>query len=86
MEQLKAKYENLKTKARKVAAHDKSYVKGTGGGPPQYPEEDPVIKAVLRVINEKTVVGFNNPFDSDSAPSLCSVTSQEPEQVRTPTC
>ncbi|KAG5892348.1 hypothetical protein JTB14_011214 [Gonioctena quinquepunctata] len=53
MEQLKAKYENLKTKARKCAAENRGYYRGTGGGPTNEPDWDPVVEAVLRVINEK---------------------------------
>ncbi|KAG5863950.1 hypothetical protein JTB14_006841 [Gonioctena quinquepunctata] len=66
MEQLKAKYENLKTKARKCAAENRGYYRGTGGGPTNEPDWDPVVEAVLRVINEKTVIGFHNPNDSDA--------------------
>ncbi|KAG5882712.1 hypothetical protein JTB14_020556 [Gonioctena quinquepunctata] len=66
MEQLKAKYENLKTKARKCAAENRGYYRGTGGGPTNEPDWDPVVEAVLKVINEKTVIGFHNPNDSDA--------------------
>lgn len=66
MEQLKGKYENLKTKARKYAADNKKYLQTTGGGPPHDPDWDPVIEAILRVMNEKTVIGFHNTNDSDA--------------------
>lgn len=66
VDQLKSKYENLKTRARKCAAENKQYWRGTGGGPSQEPDWDPVIEAILRVINEKTVCGVQNPHDSDS--------------------
>ncbi|KAG5866577.1 hypothetical protein JTB14_017022 [Gonioctena quinquepunctata] len=58
MEQLKAKYENLKTKARKCAAENRGYYRGTGGGPTNEPDWDPVVEAVLRVINEKLSLVF----------------------------
>ncbi|KAG5878537.1 hypothetical protein JTB14_024538 [Gonioctena quinquepunctata] len=57
MEQLKAKYENLKTKARKCAAENRGYYRGTGGGPTNEPDWDPVLK-ILRVINEKLSLVF----------------------------
>lgn len=66
IEQLKSKFENLKTKARKTVAGYTKNIKGTGGGPPIYLETDPVIEAVLRIINYKTVVGLQNNFDCDS--------------------
>ncbi|CAG9818152.1 unnamed protein product [Phaedon cochleariae] len=65
LEQLKSKYENLKTKLRKCAASYQKHLKGTGGGPSNEPDWDPVIEAVLRIINEKPVIGFQNSFDSD---------------------
>ncbi|KAK4885797.1 hypothetical protein RN001_002068 [Aquatica leii] len=64
-DQLKIKYENLKMKARKFAA-DQRFCQGTGGGPPNINIKDPVLDAVLRIINFKTVVGLINPFDIDS--------------------
>ncbi|KAG5895457.1 hypothetical protein JTB14_001333 [Gonioctena quinquepunctata] len=53
-------------KARKCAAENRGYYRGTGGGPTNEPDWDPVVEAVLRVINEKTVIGFHNPNDSDA--------------------
>ncbi|KAG5888513.1 hypothetical protein JTB14_018444 [Gonioctena quinquepunctata] len=58
MDQLKSKYDNLKTKTRKVVAAQRTYIKGTGGGPPVTDKFDPVIENVLKIINIKTVVGF----------------------------
>lgn len=67
IEQLKSKYDNLKTKARKDVAKQKSYRKETGGGPPDNGGgPDPVTESVLEIINIKTVVGLESPFDSDS--------------------
>lgn len=65
LDQMKVKYDNLKCKARKIYAADKIYMQGTGGGPAGNSETDPVIEAVLRIINKKTVTGLHNPFDTD---------------------
>ncbi|KAK4881728.1 hypothetical protein RN001_005047, partial [Aquatica leii] len=61
-DQLKIKYENLKMKAQRFAA-DHRFCQGTGGGPPNINIKDPVLDAVLRIINFKTVVGLINSFD-----------------------
>ncbi|KAL1490212.1 hypothetical protein ABEB36_012944 [Hypothenemus hampei] len=66
MEQLKTKYDNLKTKTRKIVAAQKNHVKGTGGGAPINDKLDPVVEAILKIINIKTVVGFENVFDSEN--------------------
>ncbi|CAG9836276.1 unnamed protein product [Diabrotica balteata] len=65
VEQVKNKYDNIKTRTRKVVAKENSYLRGTGGGPEIKTLEDPVIEATLRIINEKTVVGLKTIFDSD---------------------
>lgn len=67
-QQIKAKYDNLKTKARKTVADQKLYIKGTGGGPCNLDSSvDAVTAAVLNIINFKTVVGLFNPFDDDNS-------------------
>jgi hypothetical protein len=63
--QIKTKFDNLKTKARKTVAANKQSVTRTGGGPSEYTDIDPVTDAVLQIINMKTVTGFNNPWDCD---------------------
>ncbi|KAG5864206.1 hypothetical protein JTB14_010014 [Gonioctena quinquepunctata] len=65
MDQLKSKYDNLKTKTRKVVAAQRTYIKGTGGGPSVTDKFDPVIENVLKIINIKTVVGFDSILDCD---------------------
>lgn len=65
MEQIKGKYDNLKTKARKAVAAEKTYIKGTGGGKCMK-TENPVIDAVLNILNVKTVVGLQPEFDCDA--------------------
>ncbi|KAG5875188.1 hypothetical protein JTB14_006847 [Gonioctena quinquepunctata] len=65
MDQLKSKYDNLKTKTRKVVVAQRTYIKGTGGGPPVTDKFDPVIENVLKIINIKTVVGFDSILDCD---------------------
>nr|CAH7717102.1 unnamed protein product [Callosobruchus chinensis] len=66
LDQLKMKYENLKAKARKMVALQMSCMTGTGGGPAQIPESDPVLETVISLINKKTVVGLHSPWDSDN--------------------
>ncbi|XP_074038652.1 myb/SANT-like DNA-binding domain-containing protein 3 isoform X2 [Leptinotarsa decemlineata] len=53
--QIKAKFDNLKTKARKDMAKQKSYMTGTGGGPAIKIDLDPVTEATLNIINMKTL-------------------------------
>ena len=66
LEQIKIKYDNLIRKAWKVAASNNKYIVGTGDGPSQKPMSDPVlINTVPRIVNAKTVVGLENPCDSD---------------------
>jgi hypothetical protein len=66
VEQMKSKFDNLKTKARKVVAAEKSYMKGTGGGEYRGNNGNPIIEAVVNIINFKTVVGLQSDFDSDA--------------------
>lgn len=63
IEQLVSKYENLKNKTRKYAANLKAYKK-TGGGSTK-DERDPVLDAVIEIINKKTIFGELNDFDDD---------------------
>jgi hypothetical protein len=65
VDQLKSKYDNLKTKARKVVAENRTYRQKTGGGGASSDKFDAVIEAVLRIINIKSVVGFENSVDCD---------------------
>lgn len=53
IDQLKSKYDNLKTKTRKMVAQEKAYIKGTGGGGPIYKTTDPVIDMILKIIDWK---------------------------------
>nr|CAH7725217.1 unnamed protein product [Callosobruchus chinensis] len=64
LDQLKMKYENLKAKARKMVALQRSCMTGTGGGPAQIPESDPVLETIISLINKKTVVGLH--WDGDN--------------------
>ncbi|KAJ8930309.1 hypothetical protein NQ314_016858, partial [Rhamnusium bicolor] len=65
--QLRSKFDNLKTQARKVAVNSRMYFKDTGGGPSFDDNLDPIIEAVLKIINFKTVVGLEPTFDCDSS-------------------
>lgn len=60
-----SKYDNLKTLARKVVANKRSYCKGTGGGPFVGDDLDPIVEAILKIINVKTVIGIDFTGDSD---------------------
>jgi hypothetical protein len=75
IEQLKTKYDNLKTKARKDVAEEKNKIKQTGGGP-SYPDNrlNPITEAVLNIINYKTVIGLES-CDSDSTNNTTKVTA-----------
>ncbi|CAH1113904.1 unnamed protein product [Psylliodes chrysocephalus] len=64
-DQLKSKFDNLKTKTRKIVAQERAHIKGTGGGGPLPPDYDPVIQLIVKIINWKTVVGLENTFGSD---------------------
>ncbi|KAG5886558.1 hypothetical protein JTB14_027425 [Gonioctena quinquepunctata] len=55
----------FENKTRKVVAAQRTYIKGTGGGPPVTDKFDPVIENVLKIINIKTVVGFDSILDCD---------------------
>ncbi|XP_074030162.1 uncharacterized protein [Leptinotarsa decemlineata] len=54
--QIKAKFDNLKTKTRKDMVKQKSYMTGTGGGPAIKIDLDPVTEATLNIINMKTKI------------------------------
>nr|CAI5841410.1 unnamed protein product [Callosobruchus analis] len=54
----------LKKKAKKMVADIQTSIACTGGGPRQVEIFDPVIEAILEVINRKTVVGLYSPWDS----------------------
>jgi hypothetical protein len=47
---MESKFDNLKTKARKVVAAEKSYMKGTGGGEYRGKNGNPIIEAVVNII------------------------------------
>nr|CAI5825141.1 unnamed protein product [Callosobruchus analis] len=55
-EQLRIKYENLKSKARKAVSQQKLINTGIAGGLQKIEVSDPVIKAVLEIINQNTTV------------------------------
>ncbi|KAK4880504.1 hypothetical protein RN001_008650 [Aquatica leii] len=60
-DQLNIKYENLKMKAPKICSRSALLSE-----PPNINIKNPVLDAVLRIINFKTVVGIINPFDIDA--------------------
>ncbi|CAH0561719.1 unnamed protein product [Brassicogethes aeneus] len=64
-DQLKSKFDNLKTKTRKIVAHERAHIRGTGGGAPIPITNDPVTELVLKIINIETVVGLENIHDCD---------------------
>lgn len=74
LENLKSKYDNLKTKARAYGINKYKHARGTGGGPQSAIATDVVLDTVLTIINQKTVVGLQNPFDCDLDDELFQVT------------
>jgi hypothetical protein len=64
--QIKRKFDNLKTKAKKTVAANKQSVTRTGGGPSEYTDIDPVTDAVLEMINMKTVTTMNSFDDTNT--------------------
>ncbi|KAK9696016.1 Myb/SANT-like DNA-binding domain [Popillia japonica] len=92
IDQLKSKYDNLKSKARKVVANKRAFLKGTGGGPCTCGDGfDPIIESILKIINIKTVVGHTSKFDSadydwkeHDIPLLPGHSSTSPIPVREP--
>ncbi|KAL1489253.1 hypothetical protein ABEB36_014186 [Hypothenemus hampei] len=63
--QLKSKFDNLKTKARKYAVEHKNNYKGTGGGPSKPFNEDPVLNGVLEIISHRSAFGMEPDGDCD---------------------
>lgn len=66
MAQLKSKYDNLKTSARKYYSRQRDIIYHTGGGPGE--NRDPkgdIYEVILQIINKKTVFGLHNRFDDD---------------------
>lgn len=57
----------MKTAARKHSAKVNQNHYATGGGPPDPPDSKNIIyDEVIKILNKKTVVGFNNPYDDDN--------------------
>ncbi|CAH1111592.1 unnamed protein product [Psylliodes chrysocephalus] len=63
--QMKSKYDNLKTAARRFSGNANRNLYGTGGGPPVVVNPNPVYDEVLSIINKKTVSGLVNEYDDD---------------------
>ncbi|GJQ79647.1 hypothetical protein Trydic_g12567 [Trypoxylus dichotomus] len=61
---MQAKFDNLKTKARKAAAYSRKHFNGTGGSSFKSDGLDGVLETALKTINIKTVVGLPYGFDS----------------------
>lgn len=82
LQQIKSKYDNLKTAARKYASKCReNYIK-TGGGNSDY-KENVIYEKMLDIINKKTVFGLQNPFDDDAE---CSVSFIQTESTSPTTC
>lgn len=67
--QLKRLYENKKKELRRKMANNKKETYLTGGGTSQVVKLEANEEVLLQIVNEKTVKGFDVPFDSDSATS-----------------
>lgn len=64
--QLKSKFDNLKTAARKHASNCNRSLYSTGGGPPESAESKNIIyDEVCEILNKKTVRGLTNIYDDD---------------------
>lgn len=63
---LKKYYENLKEDLRKRAGHDRQSLYKTGGGPASPKKKEEYDDILLDLVNKKTIVGLNNPYDSDA--------------------
>lgn len=60
-----------------MVADEKKEVNRTGGGSLPTLQKDPSNELALSLINEKTVYGLRNPFDSDSSVALPSCSTQD---------
>lgn len=65
IDSLKKCYNNMKRNTRIDAAKDLQEMRRTGGGVPPAYEKDPNKDLIMGLLNEKTVVGLFNDFDSD---------------------
>ncbi|KAJ8948080.1 hypothetical protein NQ318_008431 [Aromia moschata] len=63
---LKKTYLNIKMAVRKEVADEKIETFKTGGGIPSKSTSNPLRDITLQTMNEKTVFGLNNEFDSDA--------------------
>ncbi|KAF2889097.1 hypothetical protein ILUMI_17076 [Ignelater luminosus] len=68
LHQIKRKFDNLKTAARKYACCNKENLNITGGRPSGN-LENVVYDKMLEIINNKTVIGLKNPYDDDGRSS-----------------
>ncbi|KAF2879569.1 hypothetical protein ILUMI_26594 [Ignelater luminosus] len=68
LHQIKSKFDNLKTAARKYAYCNKENLNITGGRPSGN-LENVVYDKMLEIINNKTVIGLENPYDDDGRSS-----------------
>ncbi|KAF2903700.1 hypothetical protein ILUMI_02495 [Ignelater luminosus] len=67
LHQIKSKFDNLKTAARKYACCNKENLNITGGGPSDNLEN--VYDKMLEIINNKTLIGLENPYYDDDGRS-----------------
>ncbi|KAB0803364.1 hypothetical protein PPYR_00334 [Photinus pyralis] len=66
---LKRFYENQRKEVRKIKSNKRQELLRTGGGQVPPTKDDPADMLLLSIMNEKTVSGLKNKFDSD-----CNVT------------
>lgn len=62
---LKKYWENIKDDVRRRAGQDRTSLYKTGGGPPSPKIKKPEEDVLLGIINKKTIMGLENPFDND---------------------
>ncbi|XP_031328881.1 uncharacterized protein LOC116159922 [Photinus pyralis] len=62
---LKRFYENQRKEVRKIKSNERQELLRTGGGQVPPTKDDPADMLLLSIMNEKTVSGLKNKFDSD---------------------
>lgn len=86
-ENLKKFYENKKKQTRKLATKAKMESVKTGGGGPDPASTklftDPTVELTMSILNKKSVLGMENPYDGDRNQSTSKASSQPTGPVET---
>ncbi|XP_074035390.1 uncharacterized protein [Leptinotarsa decemlineata] len=73
---LKNKYENIKKRSKQKFAAEKSFLKKTGGGPPEDFHVDDIDNAIKQIIGTQ-MTGLQSEFDDDRDGSVVEVMDEE---------